>query len=258
MAQLSKILGSILRDMVSAQHEANMYALKLSNAYRDQNQATTLRPPAVCLGEVELMLHCGFTGEPIVGEDYELDHTAVLRTIKDLSSQLSEVIISSILSTIVQNMDSDSETEGSIARLNREKTLKRNFIVYLGRKLTSYLQGHRADFLAWDGSIDADILLEDTLFISDGEFLSHPDLESVFANDVSGELNTKVKDNLHADLKMLLPRLLKDINLGRPKKYSSMDIMVSSEELSKLPDECIQTFRLKISPRDLPSETDVE
>ena len=42
MVQLSKILGSILRDMISAQHEANMYSLKLSSAYQDLNQATVL------------------------------------------------------------------------------------------------------------------------------------------------------------------------------------------------------------------------
>ena len=63
MAQLSKILSSILRDMVAAQHEANMYALKLSAAYRNQNQAVSLNPPAVSLGEIELMLHCRFTGK---------------------------------------------------------------------------------------------------------------------------------------------------------------------------------------------------
>lgn len=68
MAQLSKILGSILRDMVSAQHEANMYALKLSSAYRNQNQAASLNPPVVCLGEMELMLRCGFTGKTVAGD----------------------------------------------------------------------------------------------------------------------------------------------------------------------------------------------
>ncbi|WP_298616691.1 hypothetical protein [uncultured Odoribacter sp.] len=258
MAQLSKILGSILRDMVSAQHKANMYALKLSNTYRNQNQATTLRPPAVYLGEVELILHCGFTGESVSGEDYEIDHTAVLRTIKELSSQLSEVIVSGILSTITQNAAHENKEEGPIARLNREKKVRQNFITYLGRKLTLHLQRHRAEFIAPDGSIDADTLLENILFISDGEFLSHSDLEDLFSSDTTGQLRSKVQINLNTDIKMILPRLLKEVNLKRQSKYSSMEVIVSSEELSKLPDECIQTFRLKISSRDLPSETEEE
>ena len=258
MAQLSKILGMILRDMVAAQHEANMYALKLAAAYRDQSQAATLSPPAVCLGEMELMLHCGFTGNSIMGEDYEIDQTAVLRTIKELSDELSKVIVSSILSTIVQSRDRDELEEGPIAQLNREKTLRRNFVTFLGRKLLVYLKGNRAEFIALDGTIDTKTLLESVLLISDKEFISHSELGGVLDQDPSGELRNKIKANLRSNVELLLPRLLVDIHISRPNKYSSMDVIVSSEELSKLPDECIQTFRLKISPRELLSETDVE
>ncbi len=258
MAQLSKILGSILRDMVAAQHEANMYALKLSTAYRNQNQATTIGSPAVCLGEMELMLHCGFTGDTVIGEDYEIDQIAVLRTIKELSDQLSEVIISSILSTIVQNRDNSDSDEGPITLLNREKTLRRNFLTYLSHKLLDYLQQYRAEFIALDGTIDEVSLSESVLLISDREFLSNPDIKDVFDNDASGELLNKVKKNLQTSINLLLPRLLEDIHISRPNRYSSMDVIISSDALSKLPDECIQTLRLKISPRDLPFETDTE
>lgn len=33
MAQLSSVIGSILRDIVSAQHEANLYSLSLGDSY---------------------------------------------------------------------------------------------------------------------------------------------------------------------------------------------------------------------------------
>jgi len=258
MAQLSKILGSILRDMVSAQHEANMYALKLSAAYRDRNQAASLNPPVMCLGEMELMLHCGFTGEAVTGEIYEIDQTMVLRAIRDLSSDVAEVIVTTILSTIIRNTDKHEEGEGPIARMNREKTLRRNFIAFLGRKLYAYLKGHRAEFIALDGSIDFDRLQEAIFFVTDDKFLSHPDVEDVFAGDSSGELRKKVRKNLQSNIGIMLPRILKDMQFGRQSKYPSMDVTVSGEELSKLPDECIQTLRLKISPHDLPLETDTE
>lgn len=256
MAQLSKILGSILRDMVSAQHEANMYALKLSSAYRNHNQAASLNPPVVCLGEMELMLRCGFTGKAAAGETYEIDHTLVYRTIQELSSAISEVIVTCILSTIAQHKGDNSQDEGPIARLNKEKTLRRNFIAFLGRKLYSYLKGHRAEFIALDGSIDYEMLQESILFVTDDKFLSHSDLEDVFIDDTSGELRKTIRENLQANIQIMLPRLLKDVQIGRPSKYTSMDVTVSSEELSKLPDECIHTLRMKISPRDLPAETD--
>ncbi|MEG2761043.1 MAG: hypothetical protein RR921_06895 [Mucinivorans sp.] len=258
MAQLSKILGSILRDMVAAQHEANMYALKLSSAYRDQNQATTMGPPAVCLGEIELMLHCGFTGNSLTGENYEIDQTAALRTIQELSAQASEVVISCILTTITQHSDGGKDEEGPIAKLNREKTLRRNFIAFLSRKLYDYLKGHRAEFIALDGGVDFEKLQENIIFIANDKFLSHSDLDDVFVEDVGGELRRTIRENLQANLQIMLPRILKDVQFGRSVKYSSMDVTVSSEELSKLPDECIQTLRLKILPRDIPTQTDTE
>ncbi len=258
MAQLSKILGSILRDMVSAQHEANMYALKLSSAYRHQNQAASLNPPVVCLGEMELMLHCGFTGETAAGEICEIDQTRVCRTLQELSSAISEVLVTCILSTIARHQEDDSKNAGPIARLNREKTLRRNFIAFLGRKLYSYLKGHRAEFIALDGTIDYESLQEGILFVSDDKFLNHSDLEDLFMDDSAGELRKTIRENLQANIQIMLPRLLKDVRIGRPGKYTSMDVTVSSAELSKLPDECIHTLRMKISPRSLPAESDAE
>ncbi len=256
MAQLSKILGSILRDMVSAQHEANMYALKLSAAYRSQNQAVSLNPPAVGLGEMELMLHCGFTGEAVTGQIYEIDQTLVSRAICDLSSEVAEAIVTTILSTIIRHTGKYEEGEGPIARMNREKTLRRNFIAFLGHKLHAYLKGHRAEFIGLDGSIDFERLREAILFVADDKFLSHSDLEAVFSGDSSGELRKKIRENLQTEIGIMLPRILKEVQFGRQTQYTSMEVTVSTEELSKLPEECIQTLRLKISPRDLPVETE--
>ena len=41
MAQLSTIISSILRDMVFAQHQANMYAIALKDIY---SKSQTLQP----------------------------------------------------------------------------------------------------------------------------------------------------------------------------------------------------------------------
>lgn len=258
MAQLSKILGSILRDMVAAQHEANMYALKLSAAYRNQNQAVSLNPPAVSLGEMELMLHCSFTGESVTGEMYEIDQTMVLRAVRELSSEISESMVTCILSSVIRHSGGYEEGEGPIARLNREKTLRRNFIAFLGRKLYGYLKGHRAEFINPDGNIDMERLREAVLFVADDKVLSHSDIEDVFAGDTSGQLGKTVREELRTHVEIMLPRILKDVRIGSKVDYASLDVVVSSGELAKLPDECIQTFRLKISPRDLPSETDAE
>lgn len=258
MAQLSKILSSILRDMVAAQHEVNMYALKLSAAYRNQNQVVSLNPPAVSLGEIELMLHCGFTGESVTSKMYEIDQTMVLRAIHELSLEISESMVTCILSSIIHHTEEYREGESPIARLNREKTLRQNFIAFLGRKLYGYLKGHRAEFINIDGSIDIERLQEAVLFVADNKILSHSEVEEVFAQNTSNQLEKTVREELRTHVVIMLPRILKDIQIGKPVDYTSFDVVVASGELAKLPDECIQTFKLKISPHDIPAEPDAE
>lgn len=258
MAQLNKILSSILRDMVAAQHEANMYALKLSAAYRNQNQVVSLNPPAVSLGEIELMLHCGFTGESVTSKMYEIDQTMVLRAIHELSLEISESMVTCILSSIIHHTEEYREGESPIARLNREKTLRRNFIAFLGRKLYGYLKGHRAEFINIDGSIDIKRLQEAVLFVADNKILSHSEMEEVFAQNTSNQLEKTVREELRTHVVIMLPRILKDIQIGKPVDYASFDVVVASGELAKLPNECIQTFKLKISPHDIPAEPDAE
>ena len=258
MAQLNKILSSILRDMVAAQHEANMYALKLSAAYRNQNQVVSLNPPAVSLGEIELMLHCGFTGESVTSKMYEIDQTMVLRAIHELSLEISESMVTCILSSIIHHTEEYREGESPIARLNREKTLRRNFIAFLGRKLYGYLKGHRAEFINIDGSIDIERLQEAVLFVADNKILSNSEMEEVFAQNTSNQLEKTVREELRTHVVIMFPRILKDIQIGKPVDYASFDVVVASGELAKLPNECIQTFKLKISPHDIPAEPDAE
>lgn len=258
MAQLSKILGSILKDMVKAQHEANMYALKLSSIYPEQTQAFSLNPPAVSLGEVELMLHCSFTGETITDQTLEITQTEALRVIRELASEISGAMVTCILSSIIHHSEEHIEGEGPLARLNREKTLRRNFIAFLNRKLYGYLKEHRAEFINQDGSIDPKRVQKAVLSVANDEILLHPELEKVFVEDGSGLLEKTVREELQTHVEIMLAHILKDIRMGSTANYTSMEVIVASGELAKLPDECIQTLRLKISPQNLWTESDTE
>ena len=83
-------------------------------------------------------------------------------------------------------------------------------------------------------------------------------MEEVFAQNTSNQLEKTVREELRTHVVIMLPRILKDIQIGKPVDYASFDVVVASGELAKLPDECIQTFKLKISPHDIPAEPDAE
>ena len=56
MAQLSSVIGSILRDIVSAQHEANLYSLSLGDSYGKDGKAKDFQLPNVMVSDMELDL----------------------------------------------------------------------------------------------------------------------------------------------------------------------------------------------------------
>lgn len=246
MARLGKIVGAILRDIMAAQHEANMYALKLSPAYRNREPSVSLNPPVACLGEMELTLRGGFTGECLTGETYEIDRTTLLRTIHKLATELSESMTACVLSAT-------AGAKGLPGRLNTEEDLRKDFVNFLYRKLYGHLKDTKASFVNADGHLDREKLAEAVLSVADDKILSHPDLESLFA----GKSET-IREELRRHVEDTLARLPVFGQAGDIRHYTALEVEISSEELAKLPETCIQTFRLKISPREILLDSDHE
>lgn len=79
------------------------------------------------------------------------------------------------------------------------------------------------------------MLQEGILFVTNDKFLGHSDLEDFFIDDISGELQRTIRENLQANIQIMLPRMLKDVQVGRPGKYTSMDITVFSVSCRNFP-----------------------
>lgn len=256
MVLLNKLLGTILRDMAAAQHEANLYALKLSAAYRGLNAAAVPDLPAVCLGETELTLHCGFSDESATGETVEIDETAVRNALRDIVPSIAETVISSILSTIVRHTGDTGQDEGPVARLDREKGLRHDFTVFLGEQIDRCLTGRQTEFITDDGRFDLIRLQAIILAVTDEHFLSHSEIAYLFADGSATGLRNAIFDNLKADLKIMLPRLLKNTTVTHTETFSDIEVVANTDALAELPATCIQTLRLKIRPRNLPADTE--
>lgn len=59
MAQLHSIIGSILRDIIAAQHEANLYSCSLSESYGKEGKTRDFQLPGVIISDMELELKYG-------------------------------------------------------------------------------------------------------------------------------------------------------------------------------------------------------
>ena len=227
MAQLSTIISSILRDMIMAQHEANMYAISLEDVYKQNGRLEQFALPTVAVGEVELDLRYGVKSD--------------------------KAIIKSTLPVLQSLFPEDGTDSGTkvLANFAIDDNLKRKYSAFLSRKILKAMQLNFTSLIKDDGSVNESVLLDCILSVCDENLLGHEDLQVLF-NRPDGENTRKdIRDNLENFLKNMMPSLLKDINLKRKRIIPSVDVTLNSEELANLPEECIHTLHFHVSPNNI-------
>lgn len=253
MAQLSKIISAVLRDMVLAQHEANMYAVSLEEVYKKNGRLEKFALPSVAMGEVELSLRYGVTDDSAQTEQYEINYPELRKVSQELSLQLARTALGSALA-VIQGAFPDGSTgeEGDlVSELARTPDLQRKFCAFLGRRILKSMQGSFTALLNADGTVNGNVLLACTLTSCEEHLLYHKELTGLFDRTGGDIVRGRAKEAMQTAVEEALPKLLKDVNLMRKRLLPSVDVTVSAEELAKLPDECIHTLRFHVSPNGI-------
>lgn len=253
MAQLSTIISSILRDMIVAQHEANMYAMSLEDVYKQNGRLEQFALPTVAVGEVELDLRYGVKSDSAQTEQYEINYPQLRKVAKQVSKDYAEEIVKSTL-PVLQALFPDEGTNSStkvLANFAVDDNLKRKYKAFLSRKILKAMQLSFTSLIKDDGRINEKVLLECILSVCDDKLLGHEDLQVLFNRPSGEETRKKIRKNLETFLKDMMPKILKDINLKRKRIIPSVDVTLNSEELANLPEECIHTLHFHVSPNNI-------
>ena len=253
MAQLSTIISSILRDMIVAQHEANMYAMSLEDVYKQNGRLEQFALPTVAVGEVELDLRYGVKSDSAQTEQYEINYPQLRKVAKQVSKDYAEEIVKSTL-PVLQALFPDEGTNSStkvLANFAVDDNLKRKYKAFLSRKILKAMQLSFTSLIKDDGRINEKVLLECILSVCDDKLLGHEDLQVLFNRPSGEETRKEIRKNLETFLKDMMPKILKDINLKRKRIIPSVDVTLNSEELANLPEECIHTLHFHVPPNNI-------
>lgn len=253
MAQLSTIISSILRDMIVAQHEANMYAMSLEDVYKQNGRLEQFALPTVAVGEVELDLRYGVKSDSAQTEQYEINYPQLRKVAKQVSKDYADEIVKSTL-PVLQALFPDEGTNSStkvLANFAVDDNLKRKYKAFLSRKILKAMQMSFTSLIKDDGHINEKVLLECILSVCDEKLLGHEDLQVLFNRPGGEETRKEIRKNLETFLKDMMPKILKDINLKRKRIIPSVDVTLNSEELANLPEECIHTLHFHVSPNNI-------
>lgn len=204
MAQLSTVIGAILRDMIVAQHQANMYAMSLEEVYKQNGRLEKFSLPTVAVGEVELNLRYGVEDDSVQKEQFEINFPQLRKLSEKVSYQVAQAILGRVL-PLLQSLfpyNGTDEDAKLLADVALDKGLQQEYCAFLGRKILKSMQ----------------------------------------------QCFTTLINDLLADI---LPKLLMDINMKRKRLLPSMDVILNSEELAHLPEECIHTLHLHVTPNNI-------
>lgn len=252
MAQLSTIISSILRDMVFAQHQANMYAIALKDIYSKNGRLDNFALPAVALGEMDLSIQYGITDSSAEVEQYEINFPVLRDIVKSISKSCAKMLLDSAIPMFYEVLPDRATNDATpLKTLEEDKKTKRDFSAFLSRKIQKAIQKESTAIINEDGSINEKTLERIILTIGEESLLNHGDIREMLDQNVNGDYDEKVKSAMKEAVSQGLPALIQDINVKRKRLIPSIDVCVSSEELSKLPEDAIHTLHLKVSPNNI-------
>ena len=131
MAQLSSVIGSILRDIVSAQHEANLYSLSLGDSYGKDGKAKDFQLPNVMVSDMELDLKYGVKSASESQQQFNIKYDKFRQFLKELCEQVARVAISSAVTTVMtSDIERMKERNTSLNGLKKKTNFIRNSALF--------------------------------------------------------------------------------------------------------------------------------
>lgn len=252
MALLSTIVSSILRDIIVAQHEANMYAVSLSDFYKKNGRLERFSMPTADIGDIELELRYGVKDDSSKTEQYEINYPVLRKLSKDLSKKIGRTAVESVKPVLQKYYASDTSDESEAVRLLiSDSAKKENFSAFLGRKILKSLQYVSTSLINNDGTLNDETLANFSLSTCEEELLHHASLSVMFDKPGGTMVRDEAKEAMEKGLKEMIPEMLKDVNVKRKRLVPSVDVIISSQELASLPDDCVHTIKFNLSTENI-------
>ena len=251
MAQLKSVIGSILRDIISAQHEANLYSLALSDTYGKDGKATDFQLPNVMVSDMELDLKYGVKSASESQQHFNIRYDKFRRFLKELATEVAKVSITSISFTVINSKIDRKEIDiHFFNRLQQEEMLQREFQAFICRNLRNAFRNNLYDAVdSGSGMAKTDVLVSRFVDVIRKKFLFDSDLNALFAGADGVELRKEADENVVSAITGIVEQLAKDINFKSLKSFPQLDVAITSDELVSMPEEAIHSLKLKISPR---------
>lgn len=250
MAQLSSVIGSILRDIISAQHEANLYSLSLSESYGKDGKVKDFQLPNVVVSDMELDLKYGIVSTTENQEQQNIKYSKFRQFIKELCTEAAKTTITSVVSAVLtSDIRRNEEDKNFFYHLKQEEELNKKFRSFLMRNMRNAFDNSLHESLdASTGQVLEDVVVNRLMVVVKKKFLQDTDLSTLFDGVDGNSLRNELETAANSALTDLVKTMSEGQSFKRVKTFPQLDVAVTAEELEKMPEEAIHSFKLKFSP----------
>ena len=267
MAQLHSIIGSILRDIISAQHEANLYSHSLIEAYGKEGKVRDFQLPSVAISDMELELKYGVLSSEAKAEEYNIRYGKLRQFMHELCKGCAKVAIQTGADQLLKR---NASKDISLSRdyrmffenLNEDAKSYTELVTYHTKAMTNSFSGVLDEIVDGEtGTLKKDAILERLMSAVNKKMLYDPDLSPFFETEGGSQQRIEIADCIRKALNTYVQIEIKDVDFKRTKSFPQLDVAVTADELAKMPVESIHTFKLKFTPTTgsiVPSEIDDE
>ena len=250
MAQLSSVIGSILRDIILAQHEANLYSMSLSESYGKDGRVKDFQLPNVALSDLELDLKYGILSTSESQEQQNIKYSKFRHFLRELCTEAAKTTITSSVSTVLaSDIHRKSEDKRFFYHLQQEEELNKRFRSFLMRNMLTAFDYYLYECLDFStGNVLIDAVVAKLMSVVQRKFLQDSNLTELFKGDDGTSLQNEVTSTIHTALTELVKTMSAGQSFKRVKSFPQLEVAVTADELGSMPEDAIHSFKLKISP----------
>lgn len=267
MAQLHSIIGSILRDIISAQHEANLYSYSLIEAYGKEGKVRDFQLPSVAISDMEMELKYGVLSTEAKAEEYNIRYSKLRRYLHELCRGCSKIAIQTgsnqlLMRNASKEISLSKDFRSFFESLTEDAKSYKELVTYHTRAMIAAFSGVLDEIVDNEtGTLKKEEILNRLMSVVNKKMLYDADMSIVFETEGGNQQRTEIADCIRKALDTYIQIETKDVNFKRTKSFPQLDVAVTADELSKIPEEAIHSFKLKFTPTTgtiVPSEDDDE
>lgn len=245
MDNLKDILSAVLRDVVLAQHQANLFARSLAPAYEAGGDAEGLALPGVALGELELNLRYAVKGGLEVIEEEESADREQHRVLRYVARESAALLVN-VLARTIQDSGMDYHPEFDfIDALPQNKAFINHFYKRIYVRLAECPHALMADSKRFDEKKLGTAVMQ----VAADQLLLNDDLKPLFAQPGGKQLSGLLSKKLALAVSAEMDDFLRESTLTlfrRLQRFGSLPVEIDADALAQYPDTAVQTLRIKV------------